>query len=60
MDSLEQARCDLTGNFTPNSYDKGIQLHRKNTLAANSSRINILYQPNVKPLLRLIGYAIGF
>lgn len=29
MDSLEQARCDLTWNFTPNSYDKGMQLHRK-------------------------------
>lgn len=54
MDGLEQAKWDLTWNFTHNSYEKKDEVTQKNTLAANSSKINILYQSNVKTPLRVI------
>lgn len=48
MDGLEEAKCDLTWNFTHNSYKQTDEVAQKNTLEASSSKINLLYQSNVK------------
>lgn len=52
MDGIEETKCDLIWNFTHNSYKQKDEVMQKNTLAA-SSKINILYQSNVKTPLRV-------